>query len=107
MGFLNTVQDRILYAFGSEEAAGRLMRAAAIEDLQKNWKRYLGRNGVRQPTMRHFMDFISVQYGLEISEADERRIFGRDADKVTFDFDKLAPRFANMLINQGIIDIDL
>ena len=107
MGILTTIQDRLLYAIGNEEAAGRLMRAAAIKDSQKQWRRYLGRHGVRQPNVRHFLNFIGLQYGLEISHDDERRIFGRDVEKVTFDFEKLAPRFANILINQGIIDVQL
>lgn len=107
MGFISTIQDRVLYTFGSEEAAGRLMRAAAVKDIRKRWKRFLGLHNIRQSNLQHFLKFIATQYGLELSQADELRIFGREASRLSFDFERWAPSFATHLINQGIIDVEL
>lgn len=107
MSFLTTIKDRFLYGIGNEEAAGRLMRAAAVKDIRKRWSRFLGLNNIRQPNLQHFLKFIATQYGLELSEADELRIFGREASRLSFDFERWAPSFATLLINQGIIDVEL
>jgi hypothetical protein len=107
MGLLTTIKDRFLYGIGNEEAAGRLMHAAAVNDIRKRWKRFLGLHNIRQPSLQHFLKFIATQYGLELSEADEVRIFGREASRLSFDFERWAPSFATLLINQGIIDVEL
>jgi hypothetical protein len=111
MGFFNRklqeVSDRILYGFGSQEAAGRLMLAAATDEVRTQWGRYAGRNGIRRPTVRQFLEFAEFQYGFELSEDDEHRIFGSNIDVKTVDMDAMCPRFANMLLEQGVIDVSL
>lgn len=99
--------DRILYGLGNQEAAGRLILKAATDQVRADWGRYAGRKGIRRPTVRQFLEFAEFQYGFELSEEDEHRIFGSNIDVKTVDMDAMCPRFADMLIEEGIIDVEL
>jgi len=83
------------------------MLTAATDEVRKQWGRYAGRRGIRRPTVREFLEFVEFQYGFVLSEEDEYRIFGKDIDINTVDMDSMYQRFANMLIEQRIIDVSL
>lgn len=93
---LQNTADRFLYAIGSSKAEGRLNLSFATAELRKQWGKYAGRKGIRNPTIRHLSEFLTIEYGAEF----DRDHSGRNE---VVDLDKALPKLANTLLDRGLL----
>lgn len=103
---LQNLSDRVAYAFGSQEAAGRLNLGAATAEVRSKWNQYAGRKGIRAPVIHDVAQFLAFQYGLPMSDEDVAHMLGRAPQRGVLDMSDVLPRLADALMDNGDIVIE-
>ena len=101
---IQNAADRLAYACGSQQAAGRLNLSLATADVRAKWNQYVGRKGIRAPTVHDVSDFMAFQYGVEWDESLVARLAGQ-VGRGALDMDLALPRIADLLLDSGVFEV--
>lgn len=102
---MQNASDRLAYAFGSEEAAGRLNLGAATAEVRSKWNQYAGRKSIRAPVVHDVAQFLAIQYGLPITDEDVAHMLGRTT-RAVLDMSDVLPRLADALMDNGVLAVE-